>query len=229
MELRTQQIALEDDARISQAMQAIPLPAGLRERVLARLDGEPIIRPRRRWAAWGAGVAAAAALLLATRFWWPRGSADRTLVQGAAVLAEEAAKTRVPAVQSPWPRNLSRTPEAVTAQAQRRFQLDAAAPGRLPLRQLVGMSTATLGGRQVAVLHYQLPRGPAAPLADVAVYVLPTAQFRVKNVGEPSVQFETGGVAVTVWSESQFVYVGVHSGPADDWQRFLQPPARPIA
>src|SRR5437660_2739927 len=54
----------EADARLGQAMQAVPLPEGLRDRILARLEADRADQRRRRLG-WTIRFAAAAALLLA--------------------------------------------------------------------------------------------------------------------------------------------------------------------
>jgi hypothetical protein len=63
------QVERQIDSRLGQAMQAVPVPDGLRNRLLTQLESERA-KQTRKWRRWLAVPAAAAALLLATWIGW---------------------------------------------------------------------------------------------------------------------------------------------------------------
>lgn len=218
------------DAGIVQAMHQIPVPLGLREQILRRLDPPvsvgvvpPTVASRARWPWIVGGLAAAILTGLALRFWSLDSNATGPVEIAASTLLEEIAGLRPSRSVWNWPDSLAKSGENVAKQSRSRFRVAARPPSRPDLKRLQGLSTAKISGRISVALHYDLRWSRDATAAEVTVYVLPTAVFRIsgldRNLGA---QFETEGVSVALWFESGTSYAGVYHGPASHWRQFLR-------
>ena len=150
------------DHHLGQAMRGVPVPEGLHERLLQRLDAERRPRDRRRWLRRLAGLAAAACLVLGV--WGLVGWRNRP----ARVDIDELASTMiVPGVSNPLPDGVERF-----------FQsrgVYTVAPTDLNYAQLRYYGLVQVQGKRVPLLLFMHEQDQAR------VYILSDKQFNLAD------------------------------------------------
>src|SRR5262245_55559384 len=177
------------DAALAKAMNAVPTPPGLKERILAKLP-----RSRTSWRRWIATTAAAAAvvLLAITISWhvWPP-KAEPDFEQVSLVVT-----THEP-----------QTPEVVEAWFEEN-RLPMAFPQRLNARRLSSYSIGEFQGRRVPRLEF-VDRSDSSNVAHV--FVLSERQFNVK-AEVPSALKMMGARSLDSFKEGPYLYVVIYTG-----------------
>jgi hypothetical protein len=201
------------DEVIARGMCAVPIPSGLRERILSRLDRQRVSALPGWMAALRQGAAvltllAATVLLVLTRHW----VVDRPVVPAVEIavdklgeLAEGAELVDLrtaPAADdlAPW---LSRE--------LRRLKVTGEPPRAHPLAGLVGVARARIADCWVAVFRYNDPRSPGPTNTDV--FACSLDRFRVTSLDDaPQRIYKTRDRIVLAWVEGGIVYVAVFDG-----------------
>ena len=210
------------EPRIARSMQSVPVPAGLRERILTHLAAAPVPLERRRlvrrvlFPAAAAIVAVVAGSLL---FWTSRRQPDVVRISARGLGEQARAVTLenelwVPAAQAgevvPW---------CIRQLAM--LRLDATPPQTSRLVGLSGIARANLDNWWVAVFRYIDPRGPHNGLASNAdVFACPRDRFLVPGLSATPVRVsdETQGQLVFAWVEGDTIYVAVLKGWPGPWE-----------
>ncbi len=215
------------DSRLGAAMGEVPVPAGLQERILARLAAEqgdlaaeqgdlaaatPRRIPRRWWIA-ASGIASVAALLLAA-FWigFPGGHPRDEAGVLAAVLDQfhrevdfdpaggRLVAEREPPAPFPMSRAVARVPE-------------------LRWRVVRGLL-----GRQAVAYDF-----PGEESRRATLYVLPAGPSEIARSRPPTNPMQsTGGLCASVWKEGDRLYVLVVRGDARAYRRLIYAPSGPL-
>jgi hypothetical protein len=209
------------DERLSAALQDVPLPEGLANRILERLAGEQLaisgsqqraeVRSSRRWIlAVGSGLLAVAAMLLVA-VWLGMHRGENLSEQF--VLDEAIRSFNTPLDQLGYP------------------IAEKAGPEEYPFSQAVLPIRGTtwrhldgfLGHRGVV---YDLP-GPGG--ASASLYVVEGGT--VKDVGETPAwhPFTTAGCCASAWREGGLLYVLVVQGDPATYRAYLRLPNEPVA
>jgi hypothetical protein len=189
------------DEHLGRALRDVPVPEGLRGRLLERLHGEAVRRGRRRWLRGASLAAAAAAILAAVWLAWGR---KEPLTR---VSPEEA-----------W--------HEVTAQAGNRpdrieewfldtYQIKTVAPLDLNYNLLISYDLAHFQGRQVPRLLF-IRDGERA-----TVYLLSDSQFDLHEL----LHAQPMGYNVRVLTNPvnpHFAYVMVYTGQEEDFRLFFE-------
>lgn len=186
------------DTAIASAMVAVPVPEGLRERVLARLESERA-RPARARPRFNARVlTAAAVILLATALGFSLFASRRPTLYLDDPLAM--------ALEVPT------TPEAVEAWFAANHGIRTAAPTGFNCAWLVSCAIGEIEGKQVPVLVFVRQQ------AHVRVYILSSRQFDIAGSLEQP-PFSTGGYTVEIRAHPtnpRYAYLIVYKGGALD-------------
>ncbi len=205
------------DARLRAAIGEVPVPAGLYEGILARLDADRQERSRRRthrrlWVASLGIVAAAASILVAL---WI-GSVGPHPTDEAGVLA---------AVRHHFVQESDSDP------AEGLLVSETSPPAHFPMSRAVvhvpkmrwRMVRGVLGHQAVA---YDFP-GTKGRLATV--YVLPAASSDITRTRPPTSPIQsTGGLSAAIWTEGDRWYVLVVRGDARAYRRLIYAPTGPL-
>ncbi len=208
------------ESRLCEAFGDVPVPAGLEQRILARLAGETKASPerkgpwlRRRW--WlAASAAAAVAASLFAAFWIGLPSTHPRDEAGVldAVLQRFALE-----VESDLP------PGLLVAENE--------PPARFPMSRAVArvpdlrwrVVRGLLGQRAVA---YDFPDGGGR---GATLYVLPAEDAEVARTRPPANPIQsTGGFCASVWKEGDRLYVLVVRGDARAYRRLIYAPSGPL-
>jgi hypothetical protein len=186
------------DDHVGRALRAVPVPDGLRDRLLKRLAGR-----RRAWyASWAgpaAGVAAAAALLFIVWFYWPHTGRPQPDLER--IGYEAAVKIQ------------TRDPEQVAAWFQARYNLVLAIPrelrqGPINYNLLADYDLADCQGQRTPRLLLTYGSEQAR------IYILTSKQFDLKDVLSQQ-RFDSNGVVAEVHSnpdDPDTAYVVVYTG-----------------
>jgi Protein of unknown function (DUF3379) len=180
------------DARIGQAMRAVPTPIGLRERLLANLDGQRRTGERRRFVR--LSLALAASVLLAGGWWYWSQSLTRLDLE------------RLD------PDLIGFIPESAE-QVQEAFQQRGIAvqvPGEFNYALLSNFDTTQRWGRRMPYVHLQ--RGAAF----VRIYILERGQFNLDYL-EQHPEAPSSRVTLKWWGRSpdgRFGYLVEYTGPS---------------
>jgi hypothetical protein len=173
------------DEHLGRAVRDVPLPAKLRERLLAG------VRERHRAAtlrklAWAArGAAVAATLLLAVALWWHFvGSRPSRLDVGAVVEADFAKYNAL-------------TPQAVEVWFQERHRIAMVAPKQFDYGYLAEYELATLQGKPVPKLVFQ--RAEDNGITRARVFVLKRDEFDLEALPRDPPEVESLGRRLTIW------------------------------
>lgn len=191
------------DARVAATMQAVPVPAGLRDRIHSRLDHVASRRRVLRMAVWS-GAAAAAVLLAVGIFFWPGRPAEPTELEvhhlGEWATLENFEFDAAGELSASLP-----DAKAVECSKQlRRLKLNAELPAKWPLDSLIAVGRTKIYGRWVAVFRHHDPRGESDVLA------FPRSDFLITNLGKGTeVVHPTRNLVVIAWAEENTTYVAV--------------------
>jgi hypothetical protein len=174
------------DDHVGRALRNVPVPEGLRGRLLKRLAARRRSWYARRVGPSGAGLAAAAAVLFAIWFYWPHAGKPQPNLER--IGYETAVKIQ------------TRDPEQVAAWFQARYNLVLAIPRELKQRPinynlLTEYDLADCQGKQAPMLLLTYGGEQAR------IYILTSKEFDLKGMNEQS--FESG------------VSAEVHSDPDD--------------
>lgn len=186
----------ENDDRLAQAMQAVPVPAGLQQRITARLADERRRRFRNRAVRY-AGLAACLLLAVGLGAWWlqpPLPPVD--LDQVAARLG------RMPTTALEAEQALSTPDQPVQVPSDFNYAL------------LVHCGPAQFQQRTVPTLDFQAANFPARTVAYARVYILRDTQFDLKSLVGASQLPNAGRYNVQVrWSvDGHYAFLVVYTG-----------------
>jgi hypothetical protein len=205
------------DERVAAAVQAEPVPAGLRDRIHARLDHVDSRRRYLRMTVW----AAAAAILLAVEIsFWPQRPAEPTVIDKGplgelAILDDSDFKPLRKLDES------LRDPKAIEdwwSKELRRLKLNVDPPAAWPLDSLVAVGRTTISGRSVIVFRFDDARG------DSDVLVLPRSDFLITNLGKAAeVVHRTRNIVVIVSADENTTYAAVlRDWSPQDWRPLFE-------
>ncbi len=153
------------DDHLGAAIRSVPLPDGLRDRLLGRLRDERGARLHRRFA-WGLRVGAVAAVLLLGVLLWLH------------FHPEPAPQLDVPALaRVEGDDSRLNNPDAVAAWFKQRHHIAMSPPSRLDYRWLVDCDVAEVQGQRVPRLVFYRDPGPQENPTRAAVYVFNRDQF----------------------------------------------------
>jgi anti-sigma factor RsiW len=187
------------DEHLGRSMREVPLPVGLRQRVMDRLAKDRAAR-RQRWLVRAAGVAAAF-LLVAVSWWlWAAATVPALDVDR---IHEQAFREQVESPDS----------GKVTAWFREKYHVTTVAPSQigeaaLNYNLLVSYGMEDLLGQQVPMLRFRQGANTAR------VYIVTDWQFRIKDVTDGAV-FPGSGQNISVWkhpSNPHLAYVIVYTG-----------------
>jgi hypothetical protein len=184
------------DDRLGQAMRAVPVPAGLRGRLLARLEAERGAWYRRRLVRGAGALAAAAGVVFAVGLalgWWDR----RLPAVDVEALAYHAAQEANEA-----------SPEQVERWFRQQFGVHTVAPVQFNYALLASYGLADFQGRRVPQLLFHEAGSYAR------VYILAEHQFNLHDFPSGT-RFGSGGrfkVEVVPRPERRVAYVIVYTG-----------------
>jgi hypothetical protein len=195
------------DAHIGQAMRAVPLPVGLRQRVKDRLARHRAVAWR-RWAF--RAIGSAAALILVAVSWWVWAVVSVPALSVAEIQEDAFGRSQASGLDS----------EKVSAWFREKYHVTTEMPrqigeGRLNYGLLVYFDLGYLQGKQVPMLIFQKGGNTAR------VYLVTDSQFRFKDIPN-GVPLPGSGYTLMVWqhpSNSNLAYVVLYSG--DSLQPFL--------
>jgi hypothetical protein len=205
------------DERVATAVRAEPVPAGLRDRIHARLDH---VANRRRYLRMSAWAAAAAILLAVEISFWPQRPAELTVIDKGslgelAILDDTDFKPlrkldeslHDPKVIDDW-----------WSQELRRLKLKIGPPATWPLGSLVAVGRTTIGGRSVIVFRFDDTRG------ESDVLVLPRSEFLITNLGKGAeVVHRTRNIVVIVSADEDATYAAVlRDWSPNDWRPLVE-------
>jgi hypothetical protein len=149
------------DDYFGRAVRDVPLPDGLRERLLGRLQEERSAAVRRQLAWAARGLAVAAALLIGMFVWWHFVGSQPKPLDFQAALEEDFTKA-----------NARASAEQVQDWFRDQHQVTMVAPKQFNYAWLADIYLTTLQGKRVPKLVFQLPVG-----AQAHVFVLGDDQF----------------------------------------------------
>lgn len=207
------------DERVAAAVQAEPVPAGVRARIHARLDRVASRRHYIRLTVWSAATAAAILLAVGISFWPQRPAVptviDKDPLGELAILDDSDFKPlrkldgslRDPkAIEDWWSKEL------------RRLKLNVEPPAAWPLDSLVAVGRTTISGRPVIVFRFDDARG------DSDVLVLPRSDFLITNLGKGAeVIHRTRNIVVIVSTEEDTTYaVVLRDWSPRDWRPLVE-------
>jgi hypothetical protein len=215
------------DQAIGEAVQDVPLPAGLNERLLARLAAEqgesaieqeppppavaaglpsPATEPvsRRRWLRWSVSVAAAASIAGIAGFYY--------LHTRGTLIAEKIDDESIAYYDQEEP--------------QPAYALETA-PAGYPLSRFVYRLPGTRWRPVTGFLHRNL-NGVAYDLmfrgASATLYVVPTSVASLPSQPPLRLGMSTGNRAAAAWQEGSLLYVLVVEGSERTYQSFIRRP-----
>src|SRR5262249_51061041 len=188
----------EADARLRQAMQAVALPEGLRDRLLARLERDRA-EQRRRWVGWTVRLAAAAALLFAVSLlvyhWYASKKPELDLANLLFVNSDVISQDR----------------EKVEKGFLDHYEVKTTTPVAFNYAFLKFYAIADCQGKRVPFLYFQR-RETEARITEARVYVVSSDQFNLANL-EPGEHDESGGSHVAVMRDDpDHAFVIVYKG-----------------
>jgi hypothetical protein len=189
------------DEHFGRAVRDVPVPDGLRERLLERLKEERAAVLRRR-VAWGARAAAiAAALLVATLLGWHFFGRQPATLKIDDVLVSDFEKYN------------DRSPQTVENWFREHRNVAMVAPPQFNYGYLADYDLATLQGKSVPHLVFQ--RAEDTGVTRARVFVLTREQFDLSALPGDPPELESYGRRLTVWDspeEPQTRYLIVYDG-----------------
>lgn len=193
------------DEHVGQAMRDVAVPLGLRERLIAGLQREPLVLPQRRFSrgVWSL-VAAAAVLLLAI---------------GGAVLATRPRSVDLAQLQdSAWAQFNPQREQVDSWLQAGHFRVPS--PSGFNYSLLTHYDVARLDSRTVPMLLFTFPR--EGRVEQARVYLLDSRQFNLASLRDSPPVFESGCVVdfIPHPSDPRFGYLVVHN--ADKVDTFLE-------
>jgi hypothetical protein len=176
------------DDHLGAAVRAVPLPDGLRERLLGRLREERGTRLHRRMAWAGRGLAVAAALLIATLLWLHFRAPSPPPKLDVNGVAEAELRQHRPL-----------SGEGVEAWFKEKYQVTMVAPPVLNYNYLIDYDLSHLQGKPVPRLSFHHEQGDNAA-TRATVYVVTSDQFDLGalNAIDPQ-QYESFGLHLEIW------------------------------
>ncbi len=213
------------DGQIATSIQAVPVPAGLRERIHSRLDRTTRRHLRLRPSLW-TGVAAAAAILIAAAgiCFWPHendsivainimefGQSDLAILEANEIEDSRSVPSSIgdALALSSW-----------CDKQIRQLKVRAKPSTRWPIQNLNAIGRTNIKGRAVAVFQYTDSNGSSDLLA------LPSSHFNVTGMkaGTMLLHRTRSNYVVVAWQEAGTTYVAVLKGwPPEEWRRLLAP------
>jgi hypothetical protein len=177
------------DEHLGRAMRDVPVPDGLRQRLVERLRDErsSILRRRLAWTARAAAVAAA--LLVAALLGWH-------------FFAGQPTKIRIyDAITSDYDKYNDRSPEAVESWFRDHHNISMAAPTQFNYGYLADYDMAELQGKSVPQLVFQ--RAENTGITRARVFVLSREQFDLSEMPTDPPEVESLGRRLTVWDSPE--------------------------
>ncbi len=207
------------DARIAGAIRDVPVPDGIEQRILNRLDAEKQRRrgaarlSSRRWVIGISGVlAVAASLLLAAWLIAPKSEPQHELAILAAACNRFLEESQSPPAEG---KSLAEIAPPAAFPISRSL-------ARLP--QIRWRLIRGLAGQPAVAYDLPAPGGRRATL-----YVLPPMASDVVRTRPPMHPMQsTGGLSASIWREGDLLYVLVIRGDARSYSGLIQPPSGPI-
>jgi hypothetical protein len=194
------------DERVAMVVQSEPVPAGLRERIHARLDRAQTRRRYRHVAIWS-GAAAAVVLVSASVFLWSSHIDQPTVIAKSQLVqledfADTAIDEQLDFQTSPD------DPEAIKAECAdllRQLNLPIRWPYALRLEGLYAVGRTRFFDRPVAVFRFRDPRGSCDVLA------LPQSHFVIADLqaGKQLIDRPTRNIVLIAWTEEDATYAAV--------------------
>ncbi len=191
------------DEHLGRAMRDVPVPAGLRERILGKLAGERAAW-RRRWLIRASGAAAAVLLLALTGWYFWSSSLPALTPNDVPYLVEAPPFLTKPGVEISFEEMNART------ELPRGFNYDL----------LRSYDLVTFHGRQVPQLVFVRGEGDTKRPLVARVYILSSRQFDLEQTKANFANFSGGGYQFRDSSEpGQYLYLIIC--PTDKLQLFL--------
>jgi hypothetical protein len=196
------------DEHIGRSMREVPLPVGLRQRVMDRLARDRSVA----WRRWGLrAVGSAAALVLVGLSWWVWAALSVPPLSVTEIQEDAFSRSKGSGLDS----------EKVSAWFREKYRVSTEMPreigeGRLNYNYLVYFDLGYLQGKQVPMLIFQKGGDSAR------VYLVTDSQFRFKDVPN-GVPLPGSGYTLMVWqhpSNPHLAYVVLYSG--DSLRPFLE-------
>ena len=210
------------DERVAPAMQSVPVPAGLSDRIFTRLDRARVWRRRRVFATWSAAAAAAVLIAVGVTFWHGTATGPIEVAKDPKSLGEwavAAVEAHDDGINIPAPTKTiawKHRPE-VEAWVRKQLRSDVALPTKWLSSSLQAIWKSAISGRPVAVFQFADSRGSAD------VFVFPHSQFDVGNASQVAQPiYTTRGFIVVAWTEQDTTYVAVlRNWSEPDVKRFI--------
>ena len=188
------------DEHLGRALRAVPVPAGLRERLLKRLSDDHDASSRRRLLRWAGGGAAAAAVLAAVLLGYHTWFGQLPAVNGNDLHAQANSQPRS-------------QPQTVEENFQS-MGVAMKAPPRFDYSYLDSYGLVAFQGQQVPQLLFVLRAERTGPPALARVYVLSSRQFDLQQTRKNGVTFpgSTYRVELEDFGDPNYLYAIVFSG-----------------
>jgi hypothetical protein len=191
------------DEQLGRAMRTVPVPEGLRGRILDRLPANGADR-RRAWR-WPARLVTAAAFLIAAGLgvgYW---------------LSSKLPELNVEELRTGVYQRMARSRDGVEKYFADRYQLTVTAPDHFNYALLRDCHLEKVQGRQIPVLVFVEGRQSAL------VYIISGTQFDQEALVRDG-PANSGGLTTEVWEDAAFTYLIFYTG--DSLRRFLtsEPP-----
>jgi hypothetical protein len=208
------------DERVAAAVQTEPVPAGLRDRIHARLDRVSTRRRVLRVAVWS-GSAAATALVAASVFLWSSHIDQPTEIAKSQLTQldtfDENDIDKLLYVQSPPDDAQAVIAECTDLLGQ--LKMPVRWPHTLRLEVLSAVGRTTIFDRPVAVFRFRDRRGTCDVLA------LPQSQFVISGLGAGTqlIGTPTRNIVLIAWTEEDATYVAVlKDWSPRDWKPLVE-------
>ncbi|MEO6034687.1 MAG: hypothetical protein ABIQ35_05490 [Verrucomicrobiota bacterium] len=196
------------DAEISRKLKAVPIPANLRENILA---GGKIVKPAVQWnTSWLAAAAAIVVLLSAGGIWWHNSSTPKFETFRSAMIDRSQQMTEHVTFKSS---DLAGIREWF---AEHNMKSDLALPAALESETVHGCRVVDWNGEKVGFVCFMLDGKEHADL-----FVMDRARFRgFTPSGKPSFEERDGYVAAT-WKQGKRVYLLAAKGDRSLLEKYL--------